>query len=269
MFFKPVCQLAITVIVSFALICGLANAQSIDSSTKTIPFFSANLPSSDDKTHNGAPNSISGAFGKAYSNGVYYNQWNILYQAPLKIGRETFVKPLIRAQYNDFGNSVQPYGAVTGSAQCGAYLAERIKDGYYLMSYAGFGATRTQGTWYGGGQASLGVLSKIARSDSVRLDVTYYADSISDPIQFPNHPSGYEFTAACSLSLGSGMPSVNGSIGAYRFYTGTTYNGWRLTGDISSPFNMLTLRGEVGYDPFNGNFRSLSAMLTYPFSLGL
>lgn len=270
MFFKEGCRVTITaLILSFVLICGFAHAQSIDWSTLTIDNIPTNLPGSDVKTVKGTWNSISAAYANSYSNGVHYNQWKMFYQTPLKMGPATFLNAYMRGEYNDFGNSRQPYGSVTALAQFGVDVLQHIHNGCYLASYAGFGGTRRQGKWYGGGQASLGILSQIGRTDSMSLGFTYYADSISDPIQFPDKPSGYEFTAGYTHSLGSGLPWVSASIGAYRFNTGTTFNGWRLTGDISSPFNILSLKGEVGYDPYNGNYRSLSAMLTYFFSWGI
>ena len=264
---KPVCQLMLALFVlSSLLTCDLAQAQSGDWSKPPIATYQ---PSLDDSAPKGAPSSISALFGNAYSNGVYYNQWNMSYQAPLKMGQATLLNAYARGTYNDFGNAIQPYGTVTALAQGGASLLQEIHPDYYLTSYLGIGGTRRQGTWYGGGQGSVGILNRIGRTDSMRLGFTYYADSISDTIQFPDKPYGYEFTAGYMCSLGYGLPLLNASVGAYRFYTGTTYNGWRLTGDILGPFNILSLRGEVGYDPFNGNFRSISAMLTYFFSLGL
>ena len=195
MFFKPVCQLAITAIVSFALICGLAQAQSGDWPKPPIHSFTTSQPSSDDASSKGLPNSISASFGNSYSNGIYYNQWKMFYQAPLKIGSATFLNAYARGDYNDFGNSVQPYGTVTALAQGGASLVQKVSPGNYLTSNVGLGGTRRQGTWYGGGQGSVGILSRIGRTDAARLNFTYYADSISDPIQFPDKPTGYEFTA--------------------------------------------------------------------------
>lgn len=270
MFFQPVYRPAImAVVLSLMLICGVVHAQSVNWTTLTMDTVSTDLSGSDGKTTRGTWNQISAAFANSYSNGVYYNQWKMFYQTPLKMGPATFLNACMRGEYNDFGNSSQPYGSVTALAQFGADMLQHIHNGYYLTSYAGFGGTRREGKWYGGGQASLGVLNQIGRTDSMSLGVTYYADSISDPIQFPDKPSGYEFTAGYTHSLGAGLPWVSGTMGAYRFNTGTTFNGWRLTGDISSPCNMLTLKGEVGYDPYNGNFRSLSAMLTYFFSWGI
>lgn len=253
-------------VMSSLLTCAPAHAQSGDWSKPPITTYQ---PSSDDSASKGAPSSISALFGNACSNNVYYNQWKLFYQSPLIMSSGTFINASLRGEYNDFGNGIQPYGTVTALALGGASLLQKVCPDYYLTSYLGIGGTRRQGTWYGGGQGSVGILNRIGRTESMRLGFTYYADSISDTIQFPDKPTGYEFTAGYMCSLGYGLPLVNASIGAYRFYTGTTYNGWRLTGDILGPFNILSLRGEVGYDPFNGNFRSISAMLTYFFSLGL
>lgn len=267
MVFKSL-RLFVTVLFSFMLTCALAHAQSIDWSTLTIDTGTSVVGRSDAKTLKGTWNSISAFYGNSYSNGLYYNQWKMFYQTPLKMGPATFLNGYARAEYNDFGNS-QPYGSVTALAQIGADVVQHIHNGCYLYSYAGIGGTRRQGNWYGGGQASLGFLNQIGRADSMSLGVTYYADSVGDTVQFPDKPSGYEFTAGYTHSLGSGQPWVSATIGTYRFNTGTTYNGWRLTGDVSSPFNVLSFRGEVGHDPYNGNFRSLSAMLTYFFSWGI
>ena len=270
MFSKPVCRLAIVAIISsLVLICGLVQAQSTDWPKPPNSNITTNQHSSYEMAPKGLPNTVSASFGNSYSNGIYYNQWRLFYQTPLKMNSATFVNAFVRGDYNDFGNAVQPYGTVTALAQGGASLFQKVAPDYYLTSYLGLGGTRRQGTWYGGGQGSVGILNRFGRADAARLNFTYYADSISDTIQFPDKPTGYEFTAGYTYSLGYGLPLINASIGAYRFYTGITYNGWRLTGDILGPFNMLSLRGEVGYDPFNGNFRSLSAMLTYFFSLGL
>lgn len=229
----------------------------------------SNQVSPDAQARNVTWNSLSAYYGNSYGSGLYYNQWKLFYQTPLKVGPATFLNGCLRGEYNDFGNSAQPPGAVTALAQGGIELLQHIHNGNYVTSYAGFGGTRRQGTWNGGGQASLGILSQIGRADTASIGVTYYADSIPETIQFPDKPSGYEVTAGYTHSLGSGLPWLSATIGAYRFNTGTTYNGWRLTGDVASPFNALSLRGEVGYDPYNGNFRSLSAMFTYFFSWGI
>lgn len=153
----------------------------------------------------------------------------------------------------------------SASLRFGGIVAKSLAPGTVGQVLAGYETIRAQegGTWGPGMRADFSLHNRVGAGGTAVLGLTYYY-AAGDPFIFGPKSSICELYGAYTQEFAGFFISLEASrYGGVESGLGTKERGWRTRAEATMPGNLFTLRGETGWDNFNGNYYSIGASLDW------